>query len=121
MKVDLIKKLIISIIAIVLVLFLRTRFVVTNVQGVYVNTNYERSRMSPTKPDTLILMKNGRMESDYFGNSYYELEKKFWRSEILLFKESDKSFFGTTIKKTIWGQTKIMISSDNSHYYLKIN
>lgn len=118
------KKLRIKIIIILLAFYVssipfRNFFTERMLQGVYINTNYQESKITPNYPDTLYLLENKKMKSSHFGNGEYEVKFSFFKTEITLWYEGRREYFKTYITRSWLGQVKIFISSDYSHYYLK--
>ena len=86
--------------------------------GTYQNRNFINSPVGPRIPDKLVLHENSKFSSNYWGNGIYKISHSLMGTNIYL--DCDNSFH-TTIKRTWYGKTKIIVFSDLETYYEKIN
>ena len=90
------------------------------ITGVYANKNFSKSRVEPSRADTLYLYDDGRLKSKYWGNGKYEIEYEFLSTRIKLINGRDGSYSKSSVIRGWPGKTKIMISSNHSHFYERL-
>ena len=89
------------------------------VPGVYINTNFEESMVPPFRPDTLIVYKNGNIESTFFKDATYKLRPMIF-SSLIIISHGYNSIFEAEILGVWLNKPKIMVFHDANHYYKKI-
>jgi len=96
-----------------------------NVEGVYINKNYERKHCcveSPHKPDSLILKLDGTLSSNFFGIGTYKVKYGILETEIELNYENENGKRGhhTYFVNRLFEKPKIIMNSNTNHYFEKI-
>ena len=90
--------------------------------GVYKNTNFEYSPVSPRRSDRLTLNSDYTFSSRALGSGTYTLKYDFFKGTRIELK-SDSGFdldLDTKIDRTWIGKPRIWIFYDLSHFYKKI-
>ena len=93
------------------------------IYGNYINTNFDNPICcveAPHKMDTLILMKNGKFKSEFFGEGTYILNNGINPKIELHYIDMDKpAIYRTYFLNKLFDKPKIILNADLNHYYLK--
>ena len=108
--------------------FYRNFFNENQLEGVYVNRNFENEWLTdlPLNQDTLIIKKNNQIQSLFFGNSSYDLESDLKGTKINVYFKNDNgedegSYTFSISRVNIIGKPKITLNNDLDHYYEKLS
>ena len=101
-------------------------FTKSMIEGRYINRNYNNSSNNveiPHVEDTLFLLKNNQFLSGFWGKGSYRIIYSVRGTEIELRYnyEFGKAGFRAFIKRMYFGKMKIILDSDQNHYYEKLN
>jgi len=95
-----------------------------NVYGKYVNKNFNQPICcveAPHKPDTLILSKNGKFQSAFYGKGNYKFDNGFEAGiELHYFEFGKSAIYRTYLENKIFEKPRIVLNADTNHYYEKI-
>lgn len=93
--------------------------------GKYANKNFNHSHFLAEIPyvtDKLVLFRNNRFESTYWGKGSYHITYSLQGTKIQLKYKYSFGLAGykASIERLNWGTPKIILDRDRNHYYEKI-
>jgi hypothetical protein len=101
----------------ILVLITRNR---SDIAGTYVYVNDGQCYFLPFDEDTLILHKNGEVESKNFpDDAVYRHEKKFLENEVIISSETKKESSQLLVRTNFLFGKRLVVCLDQKGYYQK--